>query len=258
MIRTIKRLLPTPFKRYVRWKAQCWSLRGEAVQCPICGFRGRHFADDVWHVRTICPSCYADTRHRILVSALKQLPECEGILAGKRVLHFAPEPVLGEFLAAEAKEYVTADLCRSDVDLKVDMTNMPSVPSESFDCCIACDVLEHVADDHAALAELFRVLRPNGVAVVAVPQSDDALKTYEDPSITTPEGRTQAFGQFDHVRFYGSDVVDRIQAVGFRVTVIDEQSFPKEMVDRFVLRPPVLSKNPLATNFRKLYVCRKP
>ena len=32
-----------------------------------------------------------------------------------------------------------------------------------------------------------------------------------------PREREQAFGQFDHVRIYGQDYVDRLRAGGFRV-----------------------------------------
>lgn len=39
----------------------------------------------------------------------------------------------------------------------------------SFDVVIATDVLEHVPDDQAAVREMFRVLRPGGLAVVTVP-----------------------------------------------------------------------------------------
>jgi SAM-dependent methyltransferase len=41
--------------------------------------------------------------------------------------------------------------------------------AESFDRVIASEVLEHVADDLAALAELHRVLRPGGTLAVTVP-----------------------------------------------------------------------------------------
>ena len=40
----------------------------------------------------------------------------------------------------------------------------------SFDLAVALDVLEHVADDAAALAELARVLAPGGRLLVTVPQ----------------------------------------------------------------------------------------
>ena len=42
-------------------------------------------------------------------------------------------------------------------------------PDASFDLATALDVVEHIDDDVAALTELRRVLRPDGVLLVAVP-----------------------------------------------------------------------------------------
>ena len=42
-------------------------------------------------------------------------------------------------------------------------------PDSCFDWVIAAEVLEHIPADQAAMNELARVLRPNGVAVVTVP-----------------------------------------------------------------------------------------
>jgi SAM-dependent methyltransferase len=39
----------------------------------------------------------------------------------------------------------------------------------AFDAVVASDVLEHIEDDRAALAETARVLRPGGVLVISVP-----------------------------------------------------------------------------------------
>ena len=41
----------------------------------------------------------------------------------------------------------------------------------AFDVVLACEVLEHVADDAAVLAELARVVRPGGLVVVSVPRA---------------------------------------------------------------------------------------
>ncbi|HWN97345.1 MAG TPA: class I SAM-dependent methyltransferase [Methylomirabilota bacterium] len=46
--------------------------------------------------------------------------------------------------------------------------NLP-YPDASVDVLTALDVIEHVADDHKAMAEFSRVLKPNGVAVITVP-----------------------------------------------------------------------------------------
>lgn len=49
-----------------------------------------------------------------------------------------------------------------------DATKLP-FPDNTFDRIIASEVLEHVPDDHGALNELMRVLRPGGVLAATVP-----------------------------------------------------------------------------------------
>jgi len=49
-----------------------------------------------------------------------------------------------------------------------DATRLPFADA-SFDRIIASEVAEHIEDDEAALAELFRVLRPGGVLAVTIP-----------------------------------------------------------------------------------------
>lgn len=49
-----------------------------------------------------------------------------------------------------------------------DATRLP-FPDNTFDHVIAAEVLEHIPDDEAALAELARVLKPGGTIAVTVP-----------------------------------------------------------------------------------------
>ena len=49
-----------------------------------------------------------------------------------------------------------------------DATRLP-FPDGSFDAIIASEILEHIPDDTAALAEIARVLRPGGTVAVTVP-----------------------------------------------------------------------------------------
>ena len=68
----------------------------------------------------------------------------------------------------------------------MDITDM-QFPSNYFDCVICYHVLEHIPDDQKAMEEIFRVLKPGGWAILQVPILRD--KTFEDPSVTTPENR---------------------------------------------------------------------
>jgi SAM-dependent methyltransferase len=49
------------------------------------------------------------------------------------------------------------------------------VPDGQFDCVVSIDVLEHLKEDQPFLKQLKRVLKPNGTAVVTVPNGDDKL-----------------------------------------------------------------------------------
>lgn len=71
-------------------------------------------------------------------------------------------------------------------------TQLP-MPDQSADMLTALDVLEHVENDRAAIAEFVRVLKPNGIGIVTVPALaalwsdwDEALhhfRRYDGPSL---------------------------------------------------------------------------
>jgi ubiquinone/menaquinone biosynthesis C-methylase UbiE len=52
--------------------------------------------------------------------------------------------------------------------LSADATRLP-FPDGAFDAVIAAEILEHIPDDAAAMAEIARVLRPGGTVAVTVP-----------------------------------------------------------------------------------------
>ncbi len=52
--------------------------------------------------------------------------------------------------------------------IQADARDLP-VPDQSFDLAVAFDVLEHIEEDYQAAAEIARVLRPGGTALIAVP-----------------------------------------------------------------------------------------
>jgi SAM-dependent methyltransferase len=229
------------------------------VECNVCGWQGKHLVSDGWHERAQCPSCRSGVRHRLLLAALTHIEALSlaRLVRGKRVLHFAPERLIERLLRESAGQYVTADYLNPRRDLQLDLSDMAGVADGQFDLLIACDVLEHVADDRRALGEICRVLSPGGFAILTVPQQDYLPQTFEDASIVTPADRERRYGQSDHLRIYGDDFPDLLQAAGFEVTAIDERSFSADFSSRHVLAPPERSSHPLATNFRKVFFATK-
>ena len=113
--------------------------------------------------------------------------------------------------------------------VEMDITDI-QYPDDSFDAIYCSHVLEHVPDDAKAMSELYRVLKPGGWAILAVPIRGDT--TFEDPTTTEPEERERLFGQSDHVRYYGKDFKDRLEAAGFEVKVDDYPSqIPQGLVE---------------------------
>ena len=189
--------------------------RGDAVECPCCGREWAAFVPDWNRPDAICPGCGSHERHRALWLYLSELLESE---AGPlELLHFAPEYALRTRLASLPDvRYVTCDLEPAGVDVGADITALPFA-GDSFDAIVCSHVLEHVADDRAAMSELRRVLRPGGWALVMVPIDPARSHTYEDPHLTSAAERERAFWQHDHVRLYAADIADRLREAGLEV-----------------------------------------
>ncbi len=234
-------------------------LPGGQRQCLLCGHAVWRFMPYRRGVRSVqplsrllsvigsdvvnfaCPRCWAHDRERHLLLYLRASHLLDEI-KGKAVLHFAPERHLRTVIeAANPATYVKADLFPTSVDVRrVDMLAMP-FDDQSFDFLIANHVLEHVTDDRRALAEIRRVLRIGGYAILQTPYSPRLTRTWQDDGIDTDDARLVAFGQEDHVRLYGRDIFERFASAGLRSLVTrHEELLPDVDAARFginVLEP---------------------
>jgi SAM-dependent methyltransferase len=160
-----------------------------------------------------------------------------------KALHFAPEYCLYEkFKSLKEVEYVPADLGIGypKGTYKIDITKI-TFPDNYFDLIICNHVLEHVLDDRSAMKELYRVLSENGYCLVTLPIKENQEFTFEDPSITSASERKKHFGQWDHVRWYGMDVMERLANAGF--SVMNSKyglTFPLEDQRKFGLNEEIL------------------
>ncbi len=163
-----------------------------------------------------CPRCGCHDRERHLFLYLKKL-ELFDKFADASILHFAPEHCLSTLIEnKKPMKYIRGDLYPKTSDIeKIDMQSI-LYPDEYFDFVIANHVLEHVSDDLAALSEIRRVLKVGGYAFLQTPFSPTLSKTFSDSGIDTDFARYHAYGQEDHVRLYGNDIVERFESVGFK------------------------------------------
>jgi SAM-dependent methyltransferase len=72
-----------------------------------------------------------------------------------------------------------------------DLTAMPQVPAQRFDSVVCHQVLEHVKNPMAAAAEMARVLKPGGLAVISIPHLSRRHELPHDYYRFTPEGLRQ-------------------------------------------------------------------
>jgi SAM-dependent methyltransferase len=142
-------------------------------------------------------------RRRLLARELRRLPEPGlamdiGAAGGgnTRVLRaFGWHPVALEYAPTAAMVARERGL---DV-LRGDAREMP-VRTGSMDLVTAFDVLEHIEEDYLAAAEITRVLRPGGTALIAVP-ADMSLWSAHDEAV-------------GHVRRYTRDTLSGVISKG--------------------------------------------
>lgn len=174
-----------------------------------------------------CSHCLATDRDRLYALYLQDW--FNNNAGEKKVLEIGPSGPIRKWLSALTNiSYRCADLFRIDVDDNVDITDMQRYADNSFDVVICSHVLEHVGDDRTAMKELCRILHPNGIGIIMVPINLGVSVTEEDPDCTDIAQRWHRFGQDDHIRMYSkADYIERLQAAGFTVTLLDETHFGK-------------------------------
>jgi len=244
IVNTAKKVIPHGVRislRKLNWKyhylvqSSMTSSSEAKVYCPIAKKEFETFVKIGGN--KITPSNGARARQRLVWHYLEHET---GILKDKvRVLHTAPELSYYKILSNSPNiDYVPGDKMVDGYSnqtgiANIDLTDL-KFEEDSFDYLISNHVLEHIPDDRLAMSEIFRVLKRGGKAIITVPIREDSTETYENDSVKTPKDRQKHFGQWDHVRWYGTDIKDRLESVGFKVKMTKyAEKFSKEEFERF-------------------------
>ncbi len=180
--------------------------------CNLCDYKLKHLSHSSnelrisWH--SACPRCDSRKRHRGLAILYRQLL---APLTAPRIIHFAPEPVLGPLLEDLAGDYETSDYFLEDVDHPRQDIQALTFEDAIYDVALTNHVLEHVPDDVAAMSELARILKPGGIAVITIPGVWTRHQTIDFPELSNN----------GHYRDYGLEVEDRLAGAFDRVEAVD-------------------------------------
>ncbi len=129
--------------------------------CPICMKGSASFGPygDAEVPDARCPNCTTMERYRLLYLYL--INETDFFKKRHTVLDIAPRNEFAQICKdTPSLRYVSVDLMSKRAMTHADITRL-SLPSNTFDYIFCYHVLEHVPE-LPALAELYRVLEPNG------------------------------------------------------------------------------------------------
>ena len=168
-----------------------------------------------------------DLSFRLRAEAALALLDCE---PGARVLDVGCG--VGSFsalLAARSLRVACADISEENVvtlrrrhpELPVVRTDATALPfdDDEFDAAVLMEVLEHVEDDRAALSELRRVVRDDGLLILSVPNLAAPAPLLERLPLRSIHARQ---GPEHHFRdgYSPRELIDLLRDRGFKIEVI--------------------------------------
>jgi predicted SAM-dependent methyltransferase len=168
-----------------------------------------------------CFYCQANDRERHLFMFFDKINLWDKI-KGSRILHFAPEKNLSvKICQLSPLEYIKGDLHPKDGTIKkIDATQI-EFANEIFNFIICNHVLEHIPDYLQAIKEIYRLLKPGGIAILQTPYSKFLKQNFEEQNINTDQLRYYFYGQSNHVRLFSEKhFFNDLKKVGFNLNIV--------------------------------------
>ncbi|HXK50747.1 MAG TPA: methyltransferase domain-containing protein [Clostridiales bacterium] len=190
-------------------------FRGKDLYCPFCS--GFYKADKYKlskEMSSVCPICGSTLEERTVLLFLQAKTT---LLSGELKVLVVTEPgktaeYFSNYPGTEVKIYTeTGDLTIRDNTLK------NKYPSDHFDIIVCNYILEKLPDYIPVLADLKRILKPDGIIMLQANIDAEKDKTEEFP-ITSYKDRFMMYGIAGNHRRFGKDYADQIRSKGLNLT----------------------------------------
>ncbi len=244
MIALLKSIYRFFFKRPIRKIRDVLNKRGNKRKCYVCENTFNHFSKyhggwknkPEFYTRLNmvgsdidnfgCPYCSSHDRERHLFMFFDKIDLWKRML-NFNILHFAPEINLSKKInLLNPTKYIKADLYpkKENID-KIDVANIP-YGDNAFDLVICNHVLEHVPEYYKAIKEIFRVLKPNGIAILQTPYSKLLNQNFEDKNINTDKEKLFFYSETDHFRIFSENhFLKDLKQVGFKLKILENSDY---------------------------------
>lgn len=241
--KVVKQIIPERLRYKMRllWqRQQAGRYRGKGLVCNCC--EGEFVAFKPFgkpkRENASCPYCGSLERTRFLKLFFGE----QEVKSGSKLIHFAPEEGLKKvFQQRTDLDYIDADINPVLASTVLDLEDI-ALDSSSVDWVICSHVLAHVGNEAKALAELHRILKPGGRALLLTTIFPEHSTTLELAQPARTHWNDPVF------RYHGTDFPDQLRKAGFKVNIVQCSDFTDaDTIRRFSLRPEEL-----------IFECTKP
>ena len=239
MINFLKIVYRFFYKKPIEKVKNILNKRGNDHKCNLCGNTFNYFSKYRGGSKNIpefrkrlnmvgsdidnfgCIYCSSNDRERHLYMFFDKIELWKNI-PNYNILHFAPEKNLSQKISLlKPVKYIKADFYPKQENIeKIDATDIP-YNDDTFDLLICNHVLEHIPEYHKAINEIYRVLKPNGIAILQTPYSKLLSQNIEDQNINTDEQRRFFYGETDHFRIFSEKhLFNDLKQAGFILKIL--------------------------------------
>ena len=231
----LKRVLNNPnsyffaLKKLITNQFRSIFYSGNEVCCESCGWSGKQFFSGR------CPNCNSLPRTRLIPFSLRFF---DLLRENDSVLHIAPNISEYNFIKSKVSNNIKYDRLNikkfNHINLVEDLTQT-SIESNTYDLAIAWHVFEHIVEDVKAIAEVYRILKPNGNFLLSVPIYPKGNEiTFEDSNIPYKDYKKH-HGHEDHCRSCGLDYYKRFENAGFKTKTLMVKDLDKDLISNYGL-----------------------